>query len=174
MGILGSILGDIISPIKDIVSEVVVDKDKKNELNYKLQELVDRADSRYHDELMGQIEVNKVEAQSASIFVAGWRPAIGWVGAAGLAYNFVLGPFIEFGARAFGYAGVMPSANSGELMALVTSMLGVGAMRSFDKTRGTARDNLSAPAVVPVSERTGKAEVVELPAPPAATGHKKT
>jgi hypothetical protein len=138
MGILGSILGDLIKPVTDIIGEVVVDKDKKKELEYKLQELVDKADERYHEELMAQTEINKVEAAHTSIFVAGWRPFIGWVGGVGLAYTFVLAPFIEFVARANGYVGDMPLPDSSQLMALVTAMLGVGAMRSFDKNAGTA------------------------------------
>lgn len=139
MGLLGGILKDLISPVTDIIGEVVVDKDKKNEINYKIQELIDKADERYHEQMMGQIEVNKQEAAHASIFVAGWRPAIGWIGAAGLGYAFVLSPFIEFIARSiFKYGGVMPLPDTGQLMALVTAMLGVGAMRSYDKKQGTA------------------------------------
>ena len=138
MGLLGGILGDLISPIKDILGEVIVDKDKKNEIEFKLQEIVDKADERYHEELMGQIEVNKVEAQHASLFVAGWRPFIGWTGGVGLAYSFVLAPFIEFIARANGYTQDMPLPDASQLMVLVTSMLGVGAMRSYDKQKGTA------------------------------------
>jgi hypothetical protein len=137
MGILGGILGDLLKPVTDIIGEVVVDKDKKNELKYKLQELVDKADERYHQELMAQTEINKVEAAHTSIFVAGWRPFIGWVGGVGLAYTFVLAPFIEFVARATGYVGDMPLPDSGQLMTLVTAMLGVGAMRSYDKKGGT-------------------------------------
>jgi hypothetical protein len=167
MGILGGILKDLISPVTDIIGEVVVDKDKKNELNMRLQELVDKADARYHDELMGQIEVNKTEAQHASIFVAGWRPFIGWVGGVGLGYNFVLAPFIEWIARWNGYVGAMPTPNSSELMTLVLSMLGVGAMRSYDKKNGTARDNLAQPTLVPVDTKTGIAEVASAPAPVA-------
>jgi hypothetical protein len=137
MGILGGILGDLLKPVTDIIGEVVVDKDKKKELEYKLQELVDKADQRYHEELMAQTEINKVEAGHSSIFVAGWRPFIGWVGGVGLGYTFVLAPFIEFVARANGYVGDMPLPDSSQLMALVTAMLGVGAMRSFDKKEGT-------------------------------------
>lgn len=139
MGLLGGILKDLISPVTDIIGEVVVDKDKRNEINYKIQELIDKADERYHEQMMGQIEVNKQEAAHASIFVAGWRPAIGWISAAGIGYTFVLAPFIEFVARAvFSYHGVMPLPDTGQLMALVTAMLGVGAMRSYDKKQGTA------------------------------------
>jgi len=138
MSFLKEILGGLASPITDLISEVVVDKDKARELNVRLQELVDKADQRYHDELMAQTEVNKVEAAHASIFVAGWRPFIGWTGGVGLAYSFVLAPFIEFVARANGYIQEMPMPDAAQLMMLVTSMLGVGALRSYDKQHGTA------------------------------------
>lgn len=132
------ILGDIIDAIGGLASEAIVDKDKKNELKVRLEELRDKADQRLHDELMGQIEVNKVEAAHASIFVAGWRPFIGWTGGVGLAYSFVLSPFIEFLARVFGFTQPMPELDTGQLMTLVLAMLGVGAMRSYDKVKGTA------------------------------------
>jgi hypothetical protein len=168
MGILGGILGDLIKPVKDIVSEVVVDKDKARELNVRLQELADKADERVHEQMMGQIEINKTEAQHASIFVAGWRPFIGWTGGVGIAYTFVVAPFIEFIARGvFGYVQDMPMPDTGQLMTLVLAMLGVGAMRSYDKKQGTSRDNLSSPSVIPVDTLTGRAEVAEAPAPPA-------
>lgn len=138
MSFLKDILGGLTGPIADLVSEVVVDKDKKREIELKLQELVDKADERYHQELMGQIEVNKVEAQHASIFVAGWRPFIGWTSGVGIAYTFVLAPFIEFIARASGYTQEMPLPDAAQLMTLVTAMLGVGAMRSYDKAKGTS------------------------------------
>ncbi len=135
---LGSILKELISPVTNIIEEVVVDKDKVREIQLEMEKLADKADERYHTELMGQIEVNKVEAQHASIFVAGWRPFIGWTSGAGLAYSFVLAPFVEFVARAFGYTQEMPMPDASQLMVLVTSMLGVGAMRSYDKKQGTA------------------------------------
>jgi hypothetical protein len=135
---LGSILKDLISPVTDIVSEVVVDKDKARELKVRIEELADKADERLHAELIAQTEVNKIEAQHASVFVAGWRPFIGWTGGVGLAYSFVLAPFIEFIARANGYTQEMPMPDATQLMVLVTSMLGVGAMRSYDKNHGTS------------------------------------
>lgn len=137
MGI-GGIFKELISPITGIVEELVVDKDKRNEIKLKIEELADKADERYHQELIAQTEINKVEAQHASVFVAGWRPFIGWTGGAGLAYSFVVAPFVEFVARANGYVGDMPVPDSAQLLTLVTAMLGVGAMRSYDKTKGTA------------------------------------
>jgi len=127
------IIGDIINAVKDLAGEVIVDKDKKNEILFKLKELEDKADGRLHEELMGQIEVNKVEAAHSSIFVAGWRPFIGWVGGVSLAYTFTIAPILSF---LFSRAD-MPVVNTGELMTLVMAMLGVGAMRSYDKKNDT-------------------------------------
>ena len=137
MGILGGILKDLISPVTDIVSEVVVDKDKKKELEYKLQELIDKADARYHEQMMGQIEVNKVEAAHPSVFVAGWRPFIGWTGGASIAYTFLIAPFANQIAKWAGYTGEMVVLDTASLMVLITGMLGIGGMRSFDKMKGT-------------------------------------
>jgi len=130
------IIGDIIDTVGGLVSEVVVDVDKKKELEFKLQELRDQADQRFHEELMGQIEINKVEAASTSVFVAGWRPFIGWIGGVGLGWTFVLSPFVEYVSRLFGWKGLMPEVDTASLMTLVLGMLGVGAMRSYEKTRG--------------------------------------
>lgn len=130
------IIGDIVGAVKDLVSEVVVDKDKKNELNVRLQELADKADDRLHQQLMGQIEVNKVEAAHPSIFVAGWRPAVGWISAIGLGWQFVLAPFAETIARWLGWMGTMPVVDTESLMMLVLGMLGIGAQRSFEKFKG--------------------------------------
>jgi uncharacterized membrane protein (DUF106 family) len=130
------IIGDIVGAVKDLVSEVVVDKDKKNELNVRLQELADKADDRLHQQLMGQIDVNKVEAAHPSIFVAGWRPAVGWISAVGLGWQFVLSPFAETVARWSGWTGTMPVVDTESLMMLVLGMLGIGAQRSFEKFKG--------------------------------------
>lgn len=135
---IGGLLKELISPITDLVGEVVVDKDKRNEIQFKIAELADQADERLHKELIAQTEVNKIEAAHASIFVAGWRPFIGWTSGVGLAYSLVLAPFIEFVARANGYTQEMPMPDGTALMTLVTAMLGVGAMRSYDKQKGTA------------------------------------
>jgi len=139
MGIsLGGILKEVLSPVTDIISEVVVDKDKRDEIKLEIEKLADQVDQRYHKELMGQIEVNKEEAKHASVFVAGWRPFIGWVSGIGLGYTFVFSPFVEFIARANGYVGEMPMPDTGQLMTLIMAMLGVGAMRSYDKNKGTS------------------------------------
>lgn len=95
--------------------------------------------------MQGQAAINKAEAGHASIFVAGWRPFIGWVGGFGLLYQFVVYPLLTWGWAFFVAQGWIPDSMSappvldfGELMPLILGMLGVGTMRSYDKAKGTA------------------------------------
>lgn len=135
------ILGDLIDGVKDLVSEVIVDKDKKIEINYKLAVLEDQAQARLDNLLQGQIEVNKIEAASGSVFVAGWRPAVGWVGAASLLYSTIVFPFLNWGALMFGYKGSFPELDSTLIMYIVGGMLGLGGMRSFEKVKGVSTND---------------------------------
>lgn len=88
------------------------------------------------EERMSQVELNKTEAQHANVFVAGWRPFIGWVGGVSLAWTFLVHPMLVWGATVAGYTGSFPELDTDPLMTLVMAMLGVGAMRSFDKFNG--------------------------------------
>jgi hypothetical protein len=68
--------------------------------------------------------------------VAGWRPAVGWIGAFGLGYAAVLEPVIRFVAVvAFGYAGKFPVIDTSITMQVLFGILGLGAYRTFEKTR---------------------------------------
>jgi hypothetical protein len=140
---LSDIIGGVLSPVKDIISEAIVDKDKRLEINYKLQELEDRLSQRAHDETMGQIAVNVEEAKSDSIFVAGWRPAVGWIGATALGYSFVLNPMMEFFARTtFNYVGAFPELPMEYIMTIMMGMLGFGGLRTFEKVKGVDRGSV--------------------------------
>ena len=123
MSIIDKILSPLIKPISDVISEVVVDKDKARELQVRLEELADKADERFHEQMLGQMEVNKVEAQHSSIFVAGWRPFAGWVGGSGLAYAAIVEPFMTWVARAFGSAADFPVIDTTVLMTVLMGML---------------------------------------------------
>lgn len=86
--------------------------------------------------IIGQQEINKVEAAHESIFVAGWRPFIGWVCGSALAYYYVAQPFLVWIFDLLGYSTSMPALETGELMTILLGMLGLGAFRSYDKTKG--------------------------------------
>lgn len=90
-----------------------------------------------------QAMTNIEEAKHKSIFVAGWRPAVGWIAATGLAYHFLIYPFAGLVVKFVNPELVLPDlGNAGELMTLVLSLLGLGAMRSYEKTQGVAREKL--------------------------------
>lgn len=87
---------------------------------------------------LGQIEVNKVEASSSSPFVAGWRPAAGWVCVAGLAYAFLGQSLLAWLSAVKGWP-VPPVIDVDTLIALLTGLLGLGGYRSFEKSKGLAK-----------------------------------
>ena len=88
---------------------------------------------------LAQVEVNKIEAGHSSVFVAGWRPSIGWVCAAGLAWAFVLAPIASWALVVLGVKAELPAIQFDHLFELVLAMLGIGGLRTFEKLRGVAR-----------------------------------
>lgn len=89
------------------------------------------------EQRLAQVELNKVEANHASIFIAGWRPFIGWVAGLAILWKYLMGPLLVWSLSAFGIITELPVIANEELMTLVFAMLGVGGMRSFDKLKGT-------------------------------------
>lgn len=87
---------------------------------------------------LAQVDVNKVEAASPSLFKSGWRPAVGWICAVALGVQFLLNPIGSWVAALMGHPVQFPPLDLGTLMTLLFGMLGMGAMRSFDKKAGTA------------------------------------
>lgn len=88
--------------------------------------------------ITGQLAVNQAEAASASPWVAGWRPAVGWVCALALLYQFVLRPLIEFGFLAAGHPLPKLPGIDDNLWQLLAGMLGIGGFRTFEKVRKVA------------------------------------
>jgi len=92
--------------------------------------------------MAGQLSINKQEASHKSIFVAGWRPFVGWVGGVSLAYVGILEPIMRFIALMNGYDGAFPVIDTALTIQVLMGMLGLGVMRSFDKTKGTETNNV--------------------------------
>lgn len=85
-----------------------------------------------------QGEVNKVEAAAPDLFTRGWRPAVGWTCAAGLACQFLIGPMLTWGGGLMGTKVVFPELDMGTLLTLLFGMLGLGSLRTFEKVKGAA------------------------------------
>jgi len=84
--------------------------------------------------IAGQLAINQEEAKSTNWFIAGWRPAVGWTCAFGLLYATILEPAARFVAvTMFHYAGQFPDLGTGVLVATLSGMLGIGAMRTVEK-----------------------------------------
>jgi hypothetical protein len=127
----------LIGPVTGILDKFIEDKDQKAALAHEIATMSER----HAQELAkGQLEINKAEAASGSVFKGGWRPFIGWVCGVAFAYHFVLQPLIVFGVTA---AGVeipeLPSFDMGSLMTVMMGMLGLGGLRSYEKKQGLTK-----------------------------------
>lgn len=87
--------------------------------------------------LMGQLAINQEEAKSSSMFVAGWRPFIGWIGGLGIGYEVLLKPLANGISFAFGApTAIFPGIDISLLQSIIGAMLGLGVARSYDKSKG--------------------------------------
>jgi len=119
-----------------VIDRVVPDKEAAEKAKREIQlELV----NNINEIAKAQIEVNKQEAAHRNVFVAGWRPFIGWICGAAFAYHFVLQPICVFALAAYGVSLDLPSFDMGALMTVLTGMLGLGGLRTFEKMKGTAK-----------------------------------
>lgn len=84
---------------------------------------------------LGQVEINKVEAASPSLFVSGWRPFVGWICGFAFAFKFVLGPLVAMLLTAAGHPVVLPVMDFTEMSTILLGMLGLGALRTVEKVK---------------------------------------
>ncbi len=112
------------------------DKEKRAEAEREIEAKL--ADSLAKLDLV-QAETNKVEAGHRSLFVAGWRPFIGWSCGFALAYTYVMQPILTFGLAQAGYLIDLPAVNLGEMMPVLMGLLGLGGLRSWEKVKGVSR-----------------------------------
>lgn len=124
-------LSALIGPVTGLLDKFIEDKDQKNALAF---ELATMADKHALELAKGQLTVNATEAAHKSLFVAGWRPAIGWICGFALLYSTILAPII-------GIWVVVPPVDSSLLTSVLMGMLGLGAMRTVEKTKSVARNN---------------------------------
>ena len=125
-----SIVASLVGPVTGLLDKFIEDKDQKARLSHEIATL---AEKQSHEALKGQLEINKMEAAHKSLFVAGWRPAIGWICALGLLYNTIivnlLGIWLE-----------VDPVDTTLLVPVMMGLLGLGAMRSYEKVNQVARE----------------------------------
>jgi len=127
-----SMLASLVGPVTGLLDKFIEDKDQKAMLAHKIATMSEE----HHQELMkGQLEVNKTEAAHSSIFVSGWRPFIGWTCGLGMFGNFITIPFSNFVLALLEMSIVIPLVPLETMMPVLMGMLGLGAMRSYEKTR---------------------------------------
>jgi hypothetical protein len=133
--LVGLIVGPVFDVIGKIIDRVVPDKNAAEKAKLEMFQL---AQTQEFQASMEQIKVNAAEAASGSPYAAGWRPTIGYICAAGLAYNYIAYPLLLWLVAASGSPMTPPGLFDGALMELVLGMLGLGALRSFEKVKGVA------------------------------------
>lgn len=106
------------------------DGGKKREAELLLKQV-----DQVHAAAMAQLEVNKIEASSSSLFVSGWRPAIGWTCAFAIFSDFCLRPLMVWASGWYPSIPIFPSLISDNLWELMAGMLGLSGLRTFEKTR---------------------------------------
>jgi len=130
-----TVVGAIIKPVTDLISEYIPDADKAAEIAFKVSTM---AADHAHTEVLAQLEVNKAEAATGSLFVGGWRPAVGWVCVAAMALNFIITPLFGPVIEAYTRIDMVPLA-MGEMMPILLGMLGLGGYRMVEKVKGVAK-----------------------------------
>jgi len=130
-------LQTLIGPVLGLLDKFIADKDQKNELAHKIATM---SESYAQELAKGQLAVNKTEAASSSLFVAGWRPAVGWVCVLGMASNFIVIPMTNFVLALFESPITIPLIDTTTMMPVLMGMLGLGAMRSVEKIKKVSRE----------------------------------
>ena len=132
-----NLLGKLVDPVSNILDKVVEDKDQKAKLAHEIATMAER----HAQELArGQIEINKEEAKSRNIFIAGWRPFVGWTCGLALFWHFLGLPVTLFITGWFNLQHPpLPEFDMNSLMTVLLGMLGLGGMRSFEKFKGLTK-----------------------------------
>ena len=133
---ISTLVSSILPVAGEVIDRLVPDKNGAAKAKQELEKALVHAEV---SGLLGQIEINKIEAASRSIFVAGWRPMVGWSCSAAMAYSYVVQPILAFALAQTGHLIDLPRVELGEMMPVLLGMLGLGGMRSFEKFKGVSK-----------------------------------
>lgn len=140
--IIGSNVGDAVTKIIGMFKvDPTVALTKQVEVEEIKLQLAGKLQDAVNAQLQGQLDTNKQEAASTSMFVAGWRPFIGWICGVGLGTQFIVNPLFTWISALSTKTHVpipFPTLDLGTLMTLLFGMLGLGAMRTYEKTNNAS------------------------------------
>ena len=132
-----SLITSLIGPVTGILDKVIEDKDQKAKLAH---EIATMSDTHAQQALLAQLEINKAEAASGSLFKGGWRPAVGWICAIAFGYHFVLQPLIIFVVTIIGVdIPELPEFDMSTLLTTLGGLLGIGGLRTYEKQKGLTK-----------------------------------
>ena len=132
-----SLIASLIGPVSSLLDKVIPDADVKAKLAHEIARM---SDQHAQQLALAQVEVNKEEAASGSLFKGGWRPFVGWICGIALLYHFILSPLILFTVALFGAEiPPIPEFDMGSLMTVLMGMLGLGGLRTYEKQKGITK-----------------------------------
>lgn len=126
----------LIGPVTSLLDKFIEDKDQKAKLAH---EVATMAEKHALELSRAQLDVNRVEAGHANIFVSGWRPAVGWVCVLGMAGNFMVIPFSNFVLALLEIPVRIPLIDTATMMPVLMGMLGLGTLRTYEKKAGVSK-----------------------------------
>lgn len=130
----------LVGSVTDILKGAGVLKDPEQEFKVQQALMAYEMEIRKLDlaPLLGQLDINKEEAKHESLFVAGWRPGIGWVCGAAFAYHYLGQPLAIFVIAVMHWTppAPIPTFDMGSLLTVLLGMLGLGGLRSYEKLKG--------------------------------------
>ena len=133
---LGTLVSTILPLAETVIDRVVPDKNAKAKALQDLEHMLVEAETKGQ---LAQIEVNKIEAGSRSVWTSGWRPFIGWTCGFAMAYAYVVQPILVFILAQSGYLIDLPRVELAEMMPILLGMLGLGGLRSFEKYKQSSK-----------------------------------
>jgi len=131
-----SVIASLVGPVSGLLGKIVEDKDQRKALAHEIATMTEKY---AQENALAQMAVNKAEAASSSIFVSGWRPATGWVCVLGMAGNFIVTPFANFVLALLEVEVVIPLVPLDTMMPVLLGLLGLGGLRTLEKTKGVHR-----------------------------------
>ena len=132
--------GAVLPALLPLIDKLIPDPNQASEAKLRALEMAQNGEHAKLDAdvrlALGQMEVNKVEA-STDLFRGGWRPATGWVCVGGLFYQFLVQPMFPWFANLFGAeVSALPQIDNEALMVLLTGMMGLGSLRTYERIKG--------------------------------------